>query len=122
LTGIDLTIDPASVADLPYNYVDRLRRPRDVRLRKLTLWVPDKYDLVLSKSIRCHPHDIEAILSMHVNHPLSEKTLSSRFEKEIQKDAVGDPRKIAFHMTLVMGALFGNKRVAFYRARWKLDT
>lgn len=122
VTGIDLTIDRASVADLPYKYEDRLRRTRDVRFRKLTLKVPDKYDLVLSKAIRAHPHDIEAILSIHKHHPLSEKTLATRFEKEIWNIAMTNPRNFAFNMTLVMGALFGEARAEPYKTRWGLSS
>lgn len=120
VTGIDLTIDRASVAELPYNYEDRLHRARDVRFRNLTVIVPDKYDLVLSKAIRCHPHDIDAIVSIHKHHPLSEKTLLSRFEKEIWKIAVTDSRMFAFNMTLVMVALFGKSRAGLYKTRWEL--
>jgi hypothetical protein len=120
VTGIDLTIDRASIADLPYNYEERLRRARDVRFRKLTIKVPDKYDLVLSKTIRCHPHDIEAIVSIHEHHPLSEKTLTSRFEKEIWSVAVTNSRNFAFNMVLVMSALFGKTRAEPYKTRWGL--
>ena len=94
-TGIDLMIDRASIAQLPFRYDDRLRHVRDVHFRKLTIMVPDKYDLVLSKMLRCYPHDLEAIASVHKQHPLSEKTLASRFEKELWKEAVGNSRSIA---------------------------
>ena len=118
LTGLSMMVDRASIAELPYNYEDRVRVARGARFKKLVVMVPDKYDLALSKTLRCYEHDLEAIKSIHVRHPFSEKTLASRFENEIWKIATTNPRSFAFSMTIVMEMLFGKKRAEFYRARW----
>jgi hypothetical protein len=118
LTGVDLLIDRATIADLPYNYEDRARPVRGVRFKWLTMKVPDKYDLILSKAVRCAPHDLEAASSIHHHHPLSERTLATRFETEIRKEAVIDRRKFDFHMVLMMRELFGETRAEFYKVRW----
>lgn len=122
LTGIDLHVDRATIATLPYNYDDRAKTVRGVHFKWLTMKVPDKYDLILSKAVRCYPHDLEAAASIHRRHPLSEKTLASRFEKESWHFTSGTTdRTYAFNMTLVMRELFGEARAKFYRAKWKLD-
>src|SRR5262245_21595565 len=51
-TGIDFQINSAPITQLPWNYEDRIKHVRGLRLKKLDLVVPDKYDLVLSKTLR----------------------------------------------------------------------
>ena len=94
---------------------------RGLRLERLTMIVPDKYDLSLSKMVRGYEHDLEAIASIHESHPLSEKTLVTRFEDEIWKIARGDPRNFALNMIHLLRLLYGARRAAVYRARWGLD-
>jgi hypothetical protein len=117
-TGIDLRIGGASVADLPYNYVDRVRSIRDVRFKKLKVVIPDKYDLVLSKAVRGDARDFAAIEQIHMRHPLAEKTLVKRFETEIWKIANTDPRSFAFNMVAVIEVLYGKGRAAHYQTKW----
>ena len=122
VTGIVLTIGAAPVTDLPRNYEDRLKRVKGLRLDRLTMIVPDKYDLALSKIVRGYEHDIEAIASMNKSHPLSERTLVKRFEEEIWNVATGDSRNFALNMLRLMRHLYGEKRAAPYKPRWGLDT
>jgi len=118
VTGVDLPIGHATITQLPWNYEDRLKTVSGLRLKKLIMIVPDKYDLALSKMIRGDEHDLEAIESMHNRHPLSEKTLVTRFEKELRGIAVGDPRNIDLNMLQLVEVLYGRARAAVYRARW----
>ena len=118
VTGIDLRIGSASVAELPSNYGDRTKSVRGAKFRKLTVIIPDKYDLVLSKAVRAYPHDLEAIHSIHEHHRLAEKTLANRFETEIWKIANTDPRNFALNMVAVMKVLYGDARAKFYRDKW----
>ena len=121
VTGVSLFLDRAAIAELPYNYEDRTKPLRGVRFKKLSMTVPDKYDLVLSKAIRAYDHDLGAIESIHDHHPLSEKTLAHRFETEIWKEASTDPKKFAFHMVMVMRLLYGEDRAKHYMTKWKRD-
>lgn len=121
LTGIVFLIGTASVAELPWNYEERTKKVNGLRFRKLAMIVPDKYDLALSKTVRGDQHDLDAIAAMHAQHPLSEKTLVHRFENDLWKIAVGDSRRLAFHMVHLVEALYGAKRADFYRKRWRLD-
>jgi hypothetical protein len=122
VTGVYLSIDPATITQLPWNYEDRLRLVRGLRFKKLTMIVPDKYDLALSKMIRGDEHDLEAIESIHEQHRLSEKTLVKRFEEELRGIVVGDPRNINLNMVQLVKVLYGEERAAMYRKRWNLNT
>jgi hypothetical protein len=50
-TGLAIPIAPSGIADLPYDYGDRVRRVME-HLRNLRVFVPERHDLVLSKIIR----------------------------------------------------------------------
>lgn len=120
VTGIAIFLDRASIAQLPYNYEDRVKPLRGIRFQKLRVLVPDKYDLVLSKAVRAYPHDLDAIQSIHAHHPLSEKTLARRFENEIWNEAVTNPRNFAFNMVMIMRLLYGEEHAQHYIDKWKL--
>lgn len=119
MTGFAIFLDKASIAELPHHYEERTKPLRGVTFKKLTVTIPDKYDLVLSKTLRADPHDIEAIESIHAQHPLSEKTLVERFEDDFWKNATTEPRKFAFHMALVIRALYGEERAKHYMDKWE---
>lgn len=121
VTGVALFLDRASIAELPDNYEDRKKPLRGVSFKKLTLTVPDKYDLVLSKALRADDHDLDAIQSIHEQHPLSEKTLVNRFEDDFWMGATTDPKKFASYMVIVMRLLYGEDRAKHYRTKWEQD-
>jgi hypothetical protein len=58
--GEFVPIGSAGVADLPYESEDRFR-PAPLKLKRLKVLVPDRYDLALSKTVRGYAHDFEAI-------------------------------------------------------------
>jgi hypothetical protein len=120
MTGLAVSVGGAPVTDLPYNYEDRLKQVRGTRFKKLTVIVPDKYDLALSKMIRGYPHDLDAIRSMHAHHPLSEKVLAKRFESEIWNEAVTDKRRFALNMVGLMQLLYGNKIARRHAEKWSV--
>lgn len=105
-TGLAIAVAAAPVADLPYNYEERLRPARGLRLAKLSLVFPDKYDLALAKAVRGYQHDIDAIAAIHRRHRLARKTLVSRFEAEMSH-AVGDPARIRLNIVMVVARLYG---------------
>jgi hypothetical protein len=117
-TGLGIAIGSAAVADLPYNYETRLKPIRGLALRKLTILIPDKYDLALSKTVRAYPHDIDAIESMNVNHRLARKTLVQRFEAELFNQAVADKRKLALNMAMVIARIHGFQEGKKLAERW----
>jgi hypothetical protein len=50
---------------------------------------------IISKAMRSYEHDIVAVKGMNDRHRLLQRTLVARFEAELMKEAVADPRKIA---------------------------
>jgi len=72
-----------AVPDLPENYEDRLTQ-LDLGLSKLTLRVPDPYDLALSKLTRNSPKDREDVKALSARLALSFKILRERFESEMK--------------------------------------
>jgi hypothetical protein len=118
-TGLALSVSGATVTELPYNYEDRLKC--GLKLKKLVVIVPDKYDLALSKMLRGDEHDLEAIASIHEQHRFSEKTLAQRFEKELWDLAMGDKRTHALTLLPLMELLYGPQRAEIYKKRWGLD-
>lgn len=117
-TGLGIAIGGAAVAELPYNFEERIRPVRGLTLKRLTLLVPEKYDLVLSKTLRAYPHDIDAIAGIHRRHRLSRKTLVHRFETELVKVATGDPTKIRLNMAMVVARLYGFDEGRAFAETW----
>jgi hypothetical protein len=106
-TNLAVDVSPAAVAELPYNYEDRVKELR-LGLRRLALVVPDKYDLVLSKAIRGWDNDLATIEAIHKHHRLARTTLLGRFETEVVKIATADPRNLRFNMLAIVDRLYGS--------------
>lgn len=105
MTGLDIPVQNAAVADLPWNYEDRLRRVMP-HLRHLEVVVPEAHDLVLSKLIRGAEHDIEQIAALHRQHPLDPDTLVDRFTTEMSH-RIGDPRTLELNLLHCVELLWG---------------
>jgi hypothetical protein len=103
VTGLNVPIQKSAVADAPYEFESRLDRVLP-DLRKLTVLVPEKHDLVLMKAVRCYEHDLQAIAEMHANAPLDLETLVQRFEGEMTP--IGDPARIRANFLVVVEQLF----------------
>jgi hypothetical protein len=71
------------VTDLPESYDERLTQ-LDLSLHRLSLKVPEPYDLALSKLTRNNPKDREDIKFLAAKLQLSFRTLSERFEAEMK--------------------------------------
>jgi hypothetical protein len=64
-TGLLVGVELAAVAEIPDSYRDRVREARIPGPERLKVAVPDKYDLALSKCLRCWPLDVEGIVGIH---------------------------------------------------------
>jgi hypothetical protein len=118
-TGLAIAVGAAAVADLPYDYEERLQPARGLRLGKLSLLFPDKYDLALAKAVRGYQHDLDAIEGIHRRHRLSRKTLVARFEKEMAQ-AIGPPARTRLNLVMVVERLYGVKEARALARRWGL--
>jgi hypothetical protein len=116
-TRLAVAVSAAAVADLPYDYETRLRPARGLRLAKLDLSFPDKYDLALAKAVRGYQHDLDAIEGIHRRHRLSRKTLVGRFESEMSQ-AIGTPARIRQNLVMVVARLYGTQEGRNLARRW----
>jgi uncharacterized nucleotidyltransferase DUF6036 len=103
VTGLEVPILRSGVADAPYEFESRLERVLPA-LRKLTVLVPEKHDLVLMKAVRSYEHDVDAIAEMHALAPLDLDILVRRFEEEMTP--IGDPDRIRGNFLVVVERLF----------------
>lgn len=118
-TGLDVSLGSAALAHLPDNYEDRVKDLRGpLNLKNLSIIVPDKYDLVISKAARGYEHDVAAIEGIHERHPLSERTLIKRFESEFMNTAATGTRSLQINMAQVIDSLYGAKASREAAERW----
>ena len=81
-TGLNIPVRFSSVADVPYDYEDRLERQLP-ELVHLQVWILEKHDLALSKSVRCDEHDLEQLEQLHANVGLDFDVLVERYRTEM---------------------------------------
>jgi hypothetical protein len=117
-TGLAIGVEVATVADIPDSYQDRVREAKISGLENLTIAVPDKYDLALSKTLRCMPHDVEAIAGIHERHPFAIKIFVDRFESELLPIATMDRRILCMNVTMMAARLWGMDEAGKLARRW----
>jgi hypothetical protein len=113
-TGLDIPVSFAAVAEAPYDFEDRLIAIRGLPLKRLTVVVPERHDLVLMKTLRGYQHDVEVIGQIHGHQPLVFEVLRSRWKSEMTH-VVGDPRRINLNFVEVLDHLFGRERAEAVR-------
>ncbi len=114
-TGLHIPVSQAGIADVPLDYEQRLERHLP-ELEKLEVWVLEKHDLVLSKTIRCYEHDLQQIREIRDRVGLSFDVLVKRFRDEMDH-VVGDPARIRSNFLVMIEDVFGElKRVAAEKA------
>ena len=79
---------------LPENYEERIRELFPGHFKNLHLFIPDAYDLVLSKISRNAPRDREDVEYLAKTERLESAILLERFEKELKVQLIGSP---AYH-------------------------
>ena len=107
-TGLNIPVDANTVADIPYNYRERVQRVLP-ELENLVVLVPDRYDLALSKLVRATEHDFAGIEELHAAHPLDIEILVSRYLDEMNQ-AVTDLRVLDQKFLICVRSLFGELR------------
>lgn len=116
-TGFQIPVSQATVADVPYDYEDRLERQLP-DLKHLEVWVLEKHDLVLSKTVRCYEHDLQQIFEIHQSVGLSFDVLVDRFESEMT-NVIGDPVRIRSNFHIMIERVFGELQRASSEKRLK---
>ena len=103
-TGLAVPFAQSGVADGPEDFESRLERALP-HLRRLTVMVPEKHDLVLMKVVRGDEHDLQAIVAIHQRSPLDLGILLDRYEGEMGA-AIVDPRRLKGHVLTMVERLY----------------
>jgi hypothetical protein len=74
---------------------------RALRLKRLTVVVPERHDLVLMKTLRGYQHDVEVIEQIHQRQPLVFEVLRSRWKS----GAIGGAPELAVLALLLFATL-----------------
>jgi uncharacterized nucleotidyltransferase DUF6036 len=77
-----LYVDSVGVVTMPINFDERLIEVR-LELKKISILVPDIYDLILSKLERNSPKDYADVQFLAEKYKLSFATLRKRFDEEL---------------------------------------
>lgn len=86
-TGLAVNLGHAGGSGAPRDFEDRLIRVLP-DLHRLTVFVLNEYDVVLSKMLRGEQKDLDAIRKLHRRKPLDEDALIERYREEMT-DSVG---------------------------------
>jgi hypothetical protein len=114
-TGLHIPWQHAGIAEMPFNYEDRLQRHL-ADLVQLEVWVVDKHDLTLSKGIRCEENDLQQLEEINRTVGLSYDVLIERFITEMDH-ITGPWERHRSNFFVLVERLFGEmKRVAAERA------
>lgn len=79
------------VESMPENYAERLIELFPGHFKNLRLFVPDPYDLVLSKLSRNIERDREDVEYLAKTLHLDRATLRERYEQELRRNLIGPP-------------------------------
>jgi hypothetical protein len=119
-TNLDIPVSFAAVADAPYDFEDRLEHVAELNLKNLDIFVPERHDLALMKTIRGYEHDLELIAELHGKQPFDLDTLKQRLREEMSH-VVKDPRELRLNFVLVVDRLFGTQTAARVRDELEWD-
>lgn len=118
-TGLNIPMERVTVYDAPYNYQDRLEVKEIVGLKKLSIKVPERHDLVMMKAVmRGYRHDQESAAQIHRSYPLDFETLIHLMDTEMTH-VTGDRRIILENFLAFIEELFSDQRVKDAQARLK---
>ena len=84
-------VQRVGVASVPENYDERLTELYPGHFTNLRLFVPDPYDLILSKLTRNIDRDREDVRHLAKTSSLDPGVLRDRYQKEMRSIVIGDP-------------------------------
>lgn len=82
-----------------------MRRLKSPKLKRLTVLVPEKHDLVLMKLVRGSEADIQAAVDIFAACGLRRATLEKRFAEEM-RHVIGNPRRLALNLEACIARVF----------------
>ena len=103
-TGLAMPFEQSGVADGPYNFEDRLLRAMP-RLDRLNVFVPERHDLALMKTLRGDQADFAKLQAIHARKPFDLSVLLRRYEAEMGHVVI-DPRRLRGNFLALVESLF----------------
>lgn len=110
-TGLNIPLQHVGVIDPPYDYESRLERLKHPSLENLQIFVPEKHDLVLMKTVRGQEPDLQTAVEMKANVGLDIDILISRYLAEVTQ-ATGDLRMLDLNFLTLIHRLYGSEAQA----------
>jgi predicted nucleotidyltransferase len=105
-TGLEIPLSQAGVADVPYNFEDRLVEYKRLKLKKLIIKIPEIHDFILMKTIRGYEHDLDVIEEISKKNKISKEVLIERFETEMNH-VVGNNQMLKLNFAATLSRCFG---------------
>lgn len=109
-TGINIPFQYVGIFEPPYSYEDRLMAITQPRLAALQVFVPERHDLTLMKTVRGFENDLQTIEEIHQSQPLLVEVLLDRFLTEMTQ-VTANPRVVRLNFLLLVERLFGNEEM-----------
>jgi len=116
VSGLDIPVHHAAVADAPYDFETRIESLNLEDLRKLRVLIPEKHDLALMKVLRGYEHDLQMVQAISDKHGLEFEILTQRYLTEMGH-VIGDSRMLNLKMLAAVERLFDEKSVRKLEAR-----
>jgi len=113
-TGLPMPFEQSGVADGPYDFEERLLRALPSLLR-LTVFVPERHDLALMKTVRGDQADFAKLQAIHERTPFDLSVLLQRYEEEMSHVVIG-PRRLRGNFLALVESLFPEASALVKRA------
>lgn len=103
-------VQHTGVESMPENYEERLTELYPGRFKNIRLFVPDAYDLVLSKLSRNIERDRQDVEFLAKTMHLDPAILRQRYELELKPNLIGPPSQHDLTLEFWLEAYFGTPR------------
>lgn len=118
-TGLDIPVAVAGVWDGPYGYRKRRKRVKIRGVKRLRIYVPDKYDWALMKIVRLKDKDALHIREASEKVGFKASTFLRRFTSDMTHFVLGRPQDLVWNFIVMMSELFGEEEAL--RMRHKIE-
>lgn len=116
-TGLNIPVGVAGIWDGPYGYRRRRKHVRITGIKRLKIYVPDKYDWALMKIVRLKDKDREHIKEAAEKVGFKSTTFYRRFVSDMTSFVCGPPKELVWNFCVMMSELYGEAEAEKIRAR-----
>ena len=104
-SGLDIPVQHPGIEDGPHDLEDRLQLVAIQGLKRLSIKVPERHDLVLMKTVRGEEQDMQVAEDINRIHGLDSEILVTRYVSEM-KHVIGSPRRLDQNFLALMERLY----------------